>query len=82
VVVVVVVVVGGGAHSIATLMPADATSSAPNRRSRVTTSPTVLEIEPVETSPSCRSIGSSEHDIARGDDVDRQALNRFLFVDK
>ena len=58
-VVVVVVVVGGGAHSIVTLIPADATSSEPNLRSRVTTLPTVRVMTPVEASPSCRSIGNS-----------------------
>ena len=58
-VVVVVVVVGRGAHSIVTLIPADATSSEPNLRSRVTTFPAVRVMTPVETSPSCRSIGSS-----------------------
>ena len=54
-----VVVVGGGAHSIVTLIPADATSSEPNLRSRVTTFPAVRVMTPVETSPSCRSIGNS-----------------------
>ena len=58
-VVVVVVVVGRGAHSIVTLIPADATSSEPNLRSRVTTFPAVRAMTPVETSPSCRSIGNS-----------------------
>jgi hypothetical protein len=58
-VVVVVVVVGGGAHSIVTLIPADATSSEPNLRSRVTTLPAVRVMMPVETSPSRLSMGSS-----------------------